>query len=111
MTDLRFSRDDANALVNKLGPGLTDEERNLLLAIFCAAAEAVEGTVVQVSADEASTDITEFHDQLIHSFLPDSGDQFSIPLSRYRQWRIKPRPHPPPRTKPEDAADLPGDSY
>jgi hypothetical protein len=84
MGELEFTRDDVRNLATKLNtPDLSNDERELLQAIFSAAAERVSPARPQDSADE-----TELHHQLVNSFLRDSGDEFIIQC----ELRIRHRP-------------------
>jgi hypothetical protein len=74
MAELEFSRSEVADLAGKLVTvELSECERALLLAIFWAAAERVSPVPPQAAPDPA-----ELREQLIHSFLPDSGDEFVI---------------------------------
>jgi hypothetical protein len=90
MEELEFSRRDIERLVGKLLTPLRDlseselsshelsaREKNLLLAIFWAAAEQVAPVRPQ-----ASPDLDKLREQLVESFLPDSGEKFMISQRR-----------------------------
>lgn len=86
MEELEFSRPDLEGLARKLTAieaELSGPERALLLAIFRVAAEYVSPVLPPASAD-----LVELRKQLIQSFLPDTGNEFIIPM-----WV---RPHRPP---------------
>ena len=72
MEELEFSRREVVELAGKLvRDDLSERERALLLAIFWVAAEQVSPALPR-----ASSDLTELREQLIDSFLPDTGNEF-----------------------------------
>lgn len=74
MAELQFSRDDVEVLVGKLlDAGLEPPEQALLLAIFGVAAEQVSAVLPLDSEDVAG-----LHEQLVKTFLRESGDKFMI---------------------------------
>jgi hypothetical protein len=82
MTSLSFKRGDVEGLAEKLAgskPPLTPTERNLLLAIFSVARKQVSEAGPLKPEDEATSQDEGFSQQLIDSFLPDSGTDFIIP--------------------------------
>ena len=76
MTSVEFDREEVERLVSKLlapGVDLSEDERELLLAIFWAA-----GDNVSPGRPHAARELDELRKQLIHSFLRDTGDEFRI---------------------------------
>jgi len=76
MTSVEFDRGELERLVNKLlahGVDLSEDERELLLAIFWAA-----GDNVYPGRPHAAGELEELRKQLIHSFLRDTGTEFRI---------------------------------
>jgi hypothetical protein len=74
MTELEFSRDEVERLAGRLARlDLSERERELLLALFWAAAEGV----CEVKP-EAAEDPNELREQLVRSFVPGSGQKFLI---------------------------------
>jgi hypothetical protein len=74
MEELEFSRREVEELAGKLvRDDLSERERALLLAIFWAAAERVSP-----APPRASSDSVELREQLVNSFLPDTGREFLI---------------------------------
>jgi hypothetical protein len=74
MAELEFSRSEVEGLAAKLvSVDLSECERELLLAIFWAAAEQVSPAPPQAAPDPDG-----LGEQLVHSFLPDSGEEFMI---------------------------------
>jgi len=73
MTSVEFNRREVESLVNKLLASeldLSEDERELLLAIFWAA-----GDNVSPGRPHAAGELDELRKQLIHSFLRDTGDE------------------------------------
>ena len=78
MTELEFSRSEVQALADRLVElRLSQRERELLLAIFWAAAEEV----CEVKPD-AAEDRDELREQFVRSFVPGSGEKFCIRMRR-----------------------------
>jgi hypothetical protein len=73
MDELEFSRTEVEELAYKVVRDLSERERELLLAIFWAAAE-----LVSPALPRASPDLAELREQLTDSFLPDTGTEFII---------------------------------
>lgn len=74
MTELEFSRDEIEELADRLVElELSDPERELLLAIFWAAAEQV-----CPARPPAASERRELRDQLVSCFLPESGEHFLL---------------------------------
>jgi hypothetical protein len=74
MTGVEFSRREVESLVSKLDElELSEVERELLLAIFWAAGDCVSPVRPHAAGEQA-----ERRKQLIHSFLPDTGNEFLI---------------------------------
>jgi hypothetical protein len=99
MTELVFKKEDISALAAKLAASetrLTDQERELLLAIFSAAKQHVSD---QKRVSKASSDPAKFRDQLINSFVPDSGSRFLI--------KQRPGGHGPPPNLPSGEPSAP----
>jgi hypothetical protein len=82
MTEFMFNRRDIESLAEKLdtlGPQLSEHEQKLLVAIFSAAAERTREAGPQGTAGTtAGIELTQLREQLVNSFLPDSGQEFLI---------------------------------
>lgn len=80
MTELEFSRGEIEGLADRLVElELSQRERELLLAIFWAAAEQVCQTKPQAASERP-----ELREQLVGCFLPESGEHFLL----HRRHRI-----------------------
>lgn len=80
MGELEFSRDVVVSLVTKLEElDLTNDEQELLRAIFSAA-----GARVSETSPGGTEEFTQLRDQLSHAFLPESGENFTLRPHRIR---------------------------
>jgi len=76
MEEREFSRRELESLARKLTAdkvGLSEPEKAMLLAIFRMAAEHVSPVLPPASAD-----LDELREQLVQSFLPDTGEKFML---------------------------------
>ena len=80
MSDLEFSRRDAEDLARKLDSAelrLSDKERVLLLAIFSAASGQVRRGDVE-GADPGEPTLTDLREQLVKAFVPEEAPKYRI---------------------------------
>jgi hypothetical protein len=78
MSDLQFSRAEIEGLALKLASpqaGLSEREKQLLLAIFAAARNQVWSSE---DSGEAHITLTDLREQLLNAFIPDDGAEFVI---------------------------------
>jgi hypothetical protein len=83
MTEVTFSRSDIEGLAQKLDAltsELSQQEQQLLVAIFAAAANQVTPAGPQDPVETAAEEIlTGLREQILTSFVPGTGDKFVIP--------------------------------
>jgi hypothetical protein len=127
MYDFTFTKDDINALIQKLAQFadyLTEQEWGLLLAIFAAAANQVEispdqtqrrfsRVVIKGELDPREKTVEELRDQLRKAYIHSStepavlGFMVTPPPGPPVTPRRRPKPRPKPRPEPEGEGDQP----
>jgi hypothetical protein len=86
MTEFRFSRDEVEDLAGKLDvlkSQLSEQEQELLLAIFSAASGHVQQAGTEGSGDTAGpVDLADLKNQILQSFIPGNAQTFVMGLPR-----------------------------